>query len=72
MSGRYSKALFSQAAEAEGPPDDVLLPEPEAGEGSSASGDGVPSPPDGESPPAGTFGADRVGLAAFGATVWPK
>ena len=64
--------LFSQAAEAEGPPEDVLLPEPEAGEGSSASGDGVPSSPDGEPPPAGTFGADPVGMAAFGATSWLK
>ena len=71
MSGRYSKGLFSQAAEAEGPPEDVPLPEPEAGEGSSASGDGVPSPPDGKSPPAGTFAADPMGLVAvFGATAW--
>ena len=51
MNGRYSKELFSQAAEAEGPPEDVPLPEPEAGAGSSASGVGVRSPPDGESPP---------------------
>src|SRR6478609_10353148 len=69
MSGRYSKGLFSQAAEADGPAEDVPLPEPEAGDGRSAWGDGVLSPPVGESPPAGTFGAAPVGLAApaFGA-----
>src|SRR6478735_7614788 len=69
MSGRYSKGLFSQAAETDGPAEDVPLPEPEAGDGRSAWGDGVLSPPVGESPPAGTFGAAPVGLAApaFGA-----
>ncbi len=70
MNGRYSKELFSQAAEAEGPPEDVPLPEPEAGAGSSASGVGVRSPPDGESPPEGIFGAGPAGAAAFGATTW--
>ena len=72
MSGRYSKGLFSHAAEAEGPPEDVPLPEPEAGAASSASGVGVLSPPEGESPPAGTFGTDPVGRAAFGVTAWLK
>ena len=70
MSGRYSKGLFSHAAEAEGLPEDAPLPEPEAGAGSSASGVGVRSPRDGESPPVGTFGAVPAGAAAFSATEW--
>ena len=70
MNGRYSKELFSQAAEAEGPPEDVPLPEPEAGAGSSASGVGVRSPPDGESPPAGIFGAGPVGATALDTIMW--
>ena len=70
MSGRYSKELSNQAAEADGPAEDVPLPEPEAGAGSSASGVGVRSPPDGESPPAGILGAGPVGATALGAITW--